>query len=141
MGSLEVMERGSTKLSRRLDEEMNHEAGSLIQSGQTETRTDQSLVQEGLLPDEQPVAGAPSAHVAPGPGQLSDDEIELRSELARVLEPHVFPARRDALVECARRHDASAAVTKLLDGLDPESTFQTVAAIWEAAGGPMEPHP
>lgn len=135
------MERGSNKLSPRLDEEMNHEAGSLIQSGQTETRTDQSLVQEGLLPDEQPAAGAPSAHEAPGPGHLSDDEIELRSALARVLEPHVFPARRDRLMECARGHDASEAVMTLLGGLDADSMFQTVASVWEAAGGAMEPHP
>lgn len=135
------MERGSNKVSRRLDEEMNHEAGSLIQSGQTETRSDPSLVQEGLLPDEQPLAGSPAVHDAPGPGQLSDDEVERRSELARVLEPHIFPATRDELLSCAARHDASPAVVSLLDTLDGGAHFQTVAAVWEAAGGAMEEHP
>ena len=136
-----TMERGSNKISPRLDDEMTHETGSLIQSGQTETRSDQSLMQEGLLPDEQPAAGAPSVHEAPGPGQLSDAEIDLRSDLARVLEPHVFPARRDALIGCAHSHDAPASVLALLEALDPDTNFQTVGAVWEAAGGPMEAHP
>jgi len=135
------MERGSNKHSRRLDEEMNHEAGSLIQSGQTETRSDPSLVQEGLLPDEQPLAGAPAVHEAPAPGQLNDEQIEQRSELGRVLEPHIFPATRDDLLSCASRHDASETVLGLLRTLDGNVHYQTVAAVWEAAGGTMEVHP
>lgn len=135
------MERGSNKHSRRLDEEMNHEAGSLIQSGQTETRSDTSLVKEGLLPDEQPMAGAPAMHDAPAPGQLTDQQVEQRSELARVLEPHIFPATRDDLLSCAAQHDASETVTDLLRALDDKVHFQTVASVWEASGGSMEVHP
>jgi len=132
------MERGNSKHSARVDDELSHETGALTGSGQTESRSEESWVQEGLLADEQPAAGAPAVHGAPGPGALSDDEVERRSELARWLEPHLFPARRDELVAGARDRLAPGPVTELLERLPDEGIFSNVEAVWEAVGGQRE---
>jgi|SRR5579872_65686 len=131
------MER-STQRSPRLDDEMTRETEALIQSGQTESRTEEALIKEGLLPDEQPPAGAPSAHRPAGAGQLGDDEVERRSELGRWLEPHLFPALGSALVDAAGERGAPDGVLGLLSALDPEQSYQNVEAVWEAAGGHRE---
>jgi hypothetical protein len=128
----------SNKRSARLDDEMTRETESLIQSGLTETRSEEALIKEGPLADEQAPARPGLAHQPLGPGQPSDDDIERRSRLAQVLEPHLFPANRDELSDWARAHGAPDWVVDLLDRLPDDQTFPNVEAVWEAAGGPAE---
>jgi hypothetical protein len=131
------MER-SNKRSPRLDEEMDRETASLIQSGQTESRSDEALIKEGPLPDEQAPARPAIAHEPVGPGQPTDDEIERRSRLAQALVPHLFPADRPALSDWARAHEAPDWVVALIERLPDDEMFANVEAVWEAAGGPHE---
>jgi len=128
----------SNKRSPRLDDEMTREIESLIQSGQTETRSDEALIKEGPLADEQTPARPALAHQPLGPGQPSDDDIERRSRLAQVLEPHLFPTDRNELADWAREHEAPDWVVDLLDRLPDDQTFANLEGVWEAAGGPAE---
>jgi hypothetical protein len=128
------MERGN-KRSVRIDDELTRETESLIQSGQTETHTREALIKEGLLPDEQPNAGPPSA---PRPGQPTDGDVEQRSRLAQALEPHLFPADGARLAEWARQRDLTGWIIELLDRLPAEETFPNPEAVWERSGGVRE---
>jgi hypothetical protein len=71
------------------------------------------------------------------PDALSHDEVEARAELARHLQPSVFPADRVALIESARRLGASDDLVEQLQGL-PDGTFDHLEAVWEALGGRVE---
>ena len=58
-------------------------------------------------------------------------EVEDRSELARYLEPSAFPARADALIECAERHHAPDYLLSRLRGL-PDRQYENVEQVWES---------
>lgn len=58
-------------------------------------------------------------------------EVEDRSELARNIDPSVFPARPAELLESARSHHASDWIIGLLDSL-PDRVYDTVEQVWEA---------
>jgi len=132
------MERGSDRHGRRIDEELKHDTGSLVHGSPTEARADERREQEGPGDDE-PTPGAllTGDRPAANPDTLSHDEVEARTELARHLEPSVFPADREALVASARRLQAPPALIDRLATL-PEGTFDHVEAVWEARGGRVE---
>ena len=129
------MERGSSKHSPRLDDQLTHALRSALQSGQPEDRTDESVIQEELLPDERAAVGPPSAQRPALAGQLGSAEIEQRSELARWLEPHLFPGDAEALLDRARERQAPDAVLEMLQGLPAGQLFPNLEAVWEALGG------
>jgi hypothetical protein len=60
-----------------------------------------------------------------------------RSELARHLRPSIFPAMREAIIECARDEHAE---DNLLDRLQrmPAGEYGNVNEVWEALGGHAE---
>jgi uncharacterized protein DUF2795 len=130
------MERGN-KRSPRIDDEMTRETGALVQSGQSETHTQESLIKEGLLPGEQPRVGAPGVYDTRR-SRPGDDEIEARSELARWLEPHLFPADRADLADRVRERGAPDDVVDLVERLPERRRFPNVEAVWEAVGGRSE---
>ncbi len=69
---------------------------------------------------------------------LREDEVDERSELARHVEGSVFPARRHALVESARRTNAPEKLVARLSRL-PDVEYTHTGAVWEALGGRSEP--
>jgi Protein of unknown function (DUF2795) len=132
------MERSSDKHAPRVDEELKHELRSIVQGSPLESRADESREQEGPAdgeptPDALLTGGQPSAT----PDTLTHDEIEARAELARHLQPSVFPADRAALIASARQLGASDDLVEQLQAL-PDGTFDHVEAVWEALGGRVE---
>src|SRR4051794_13068129 len=104
------MERSSDKHAPRIDEELKHEVSSLVQGAPLESRADEAREQEGPAdgeptPDSLVQGGRPS----PSADALTHDEVEARAELARHLQPSVFPADRASLVDSARAMGASGA--------------------------------
>ena len=132
------MERGSDKHGRRIDEELKHDTGPLVHGSPGESRADEGREQEGPADDEPtPDALLTGDRRPPSPDTLSHDEVEARTELARHLEPSVFPADRGALIASAQRLQASTQLVDRLSGL-PDGTFDHVEAVWEALGGREE---
>jgi hypothetical protein len=132
------MERSSDRHAPRVDDELKHELRSILQGSPVESRADESREQEGPAdgeptPDALLTGDRPSAT----PDALTHDEVEARAELARHLQPSVFPADRTAVVASARRSGASDAQVAQLEGL-PEGTFDHLEAVWEALGGRVE---
>jgi uncharacterized protein DUF2795 len=132
------MERGSDKHTRRVDEELKHDTDSLTHGSPLESRAREEREQEGPA-DGEPTPDALLAGDRPSsnPDTLAHDEVEARAELARHLQPSIFPADRAALVESAQAMGASAELVERLARL-PDGVFDHLEAVWEALGGRVE---
>ena len=131
------MERGSTQHGPRLDDELERETRSLVQGAPVESRVEEGFEKEGPA-DGEPVPDARIAGDRPPPvPAMSRDEVEARSELARHLEPHRFPARPAELVAMAAELHAPEDMVISLARL-PDRTYETVGEVWVALGGHHE---
>jgi hypothetical protein len=133
------VERGSDKHAPRLDEGLKHDTQSIVQGAPVESRAEEGREQEG------PGEGEPTPDVRligglrPSNGEFpTDDELEARSDLARHLDPSVFPAGREALLASAERHHAPDWVLDALTGLPPDDIYPNTEAVWSALGGSRE---
>ncbi|MCA1692256.1 MAG: DUF2795 domain-containing protein [Acidimicrobiales bacterium] len=133
------MDRGSDKHAPRLDESLKADTRSLVQGSPVEARASEGREQEGPGEGEP----TPDARLVGGPlvgGDSrwpTDGELEARTDLARHLEPSVFPAEREALVASAERNHAPTWITELLRAL-PDGPYETTESVWEALGGSAE---
>jgi hypothetical protein len=72
----------------------------------------------------------------------SDAQVNERSDLARFLDPSVYPANKWRLIEDAESHFAPAWVLDRLRVLPDDAQFDTLEQVWEASGGrPPDPRP
>src|SRR5947209_1959066 len=123
------MQRRSDKHAPRVDDELKHELRSIVQGSPVEARADEAREQEGPAegeptPDALLTGDRPSAT----PDALSHDEVEARADLARHLQPSVFPADRASIIASARRSGASDALLAGLGRL-PDGTFDHLEAV------------
>jgi hypothetical protein len=131
------MERRSDTHGPRLDDALEHEAASLTHGAPIESRADPGREMEGVTDDE-PRPDVISESALDDEGPLSRAAVRARSELAQHLRPSIFPARRDALVACAREEDAPVAMIQQLERLSASMSFANVEQVWEALGGHRE---
>lgn len=110
--------------------------GSPVEARASESREQEGPADGEPTPDALLTGGRPAAT----PDALTHDEVEARAELARHLQPSVFPADRAALVESARQSGAADDMVEQLEGL-PDGTFDHLEAVWEALGGRVEYRP
>lgn len=121
------MDRVSNKHSPRMDEDL---------------KRDTRAGEEARVPDADDDGEAPRSgrEELPPPvdGLVYEPDLDERSELARFLEPSVFPARRDDLVASAEGNFAPARILDRLRQLPEHQEFPNVQAMWQALGGPTE---
>jgi hypothetical protein len=116
---------------------MAEETASLTHGAPMESRAREDM--EAEPPGEgEPTPDALIASGDAGGHGLAHDDVELRSEIARHLRPHAFPATRDALVTVAEQEGASDAVVALLRTLPAGVEFAQVSDVWRALGGEVE---
>lgn len=120
------MERGSDKVPSRIDEELEKETGPLQRGAPVSSRAEEFREQEGSGDDE------PGTDV-----RLNMTSTEARIELARHLQPSVFPANRDELLASAREVHAPDGIIELLDQLPDGRSYGTLQEVWEAVSGPQ----
>jgi hypothetical protein len=129
-------QRGSFKHSARVDDELEEETETLTHTGepeyaeewrQTEPVDEDHLDQE-LPPDEQP--GTPAG--------ITEAQVDRRSDIARWLEPHDFPAHRDTMLEYLRHGGAPDEVIDAISGLPARREFTSTADVIRALGIPTE---
>lgn len=70
-------------------------------------------------------------------GVMDDAEAAARSELARFLQPSLFPARPAELLASAEEAFAGDEVLAVLRVL-PDQVYDNVQQVWRAAGGEVE---
>jgi hypothetical protein len=135
----DAMERISDKHGPRLDDELRAESQSVLRGAPVESRAQEGREKEGPGEDQPTPQSRPGAAGLFWQGQEMDqDEVEARSNLARHLEPGVFPAGREELLASARETHAPDGVLSLLARLPGEPTFENVQAVWLALGGDEE---
>jgi len=124
------MERSSDSHGPRIDEDLERLTESVTRGAPVESRAEEEREQEGPADGEPVVDGV--SH--PTDGQEAGEDVELRSELARHIEPSVFPCARDAVLLSAQRQRAPTDVLQRLEQL-PEGQYTNIEAVWEALGG------
>lgn len=138
-GIYPLVERASDKHSPRIDDQLKHDTRSLLQGAPVESRAEEGREQEGPGEgDPTPDARLTGGRLQDDPNWPTDDQLEARTELARHLEPSVFPADREALEASARRQHAPGWILDSLTALPDGRSFETTEAVWEALGGSKE---
>jgi len=112
------MDRGSSKHSPRVDDEMAEEIHGTVQ-GRVGGRAEEWKMAEPSGEDQ------PDTTVDPGD---TDDLSRFGSYVGR----SAFPGRRAALEKSARELDAPDDVLDRLGRLDPHATYRNVTEAWEA---------
>src|SRR3954453_11203752 len=132
-----MTQRRSDRVSPLADEQLKHELEPIMRGadeGRVEWRE-----KEGPG-DSEPAAGRatrPDLDDQPMGLVPSQREIEARSELARWLPPHVFPAAQGELL--ANLDVATPPeIVATLRGLPTDRQYANVQAVWSALGHPIE---
>ncbi|MCU1345239.1 MAG: hypothetical protein JWL70_1505 [Acidimicrobiia bacterium] len=121
-----------------IDEQLKHDLEPLVRGGASEGR-EEWREQEGPG-DAEPVADQavrPDLDDQPMGLVPSQREIEARSELARWLPPHVFPARRAELLDNLDPATPPE-IIHTLRSLPDDRLYETVQSIWVTLGHPVE---
>jgi hypothetical protein len=113
------VERGSDKVGPRIDEELERRVQSLERGSPTPSRAEEHLEEEAPDDDE------PGTDV-----RLTSGDVEGRMELARHLQPSVFPADRDRLIASGQELNAPDHVIGQLRRLPLGREFFDVREVW-----------
>ncbi|MFI6128805.1 DUF2795 domain-containing protein [Micromonospora sp. NPDC051141] len=130
------MERGSSKHSPRVDDQMSSEVSGLVQGpGAGGARVDEFRQAEPSGEDQPEATTAPAGDLRTGsPQGMSSTDVEARSRLGRFIGMAALPGDRDALVANARENEAPADIVAALEGLPDDTRYQTVSEVWAALG-------
>ncbi|KXK58629.1 DUF2795 domain-containing protein [Micromonospora fluostatini] len=130
------MERGSSKHSPRLDDQMSQEVDGLIQGpGTAGSRVDEFREPEPAGEDQPEARTAPGGPLRSGsPQGMTSGDVEERSRLGRFIGLSALPGDRDTLVRNARDNDAPDDIVTALEGLPPGIPYRTVSEVWAALG-------
>ena len=109
----------------RIDEQLDQATSSLQQGSPVSSRAEDFREQEGAGEDEPDTDS-----------RLNVGPAESRAELARHLQPAVFPADRARLLESAREMHAPQRVIELIEQIPKARQFSNVQEVWEALGLP-----
>lgn len=132
------MEKGSDKVSARLDEELKSETEGLVRANR-ETRAEEWHQLEPSGEDQPDVdLGADGPVIGGTPAGMDGRDVEGRAELAGYLGAEVYPAVREQLIGAAMDRYAPDRVVDELRRLPSGRVFHTVSEVWEALGGHVE---
>jgi hypothetical protein len=132
------MGRDSNKHGARVDDELKREVESLTRGAPVEARRQPGRELEGPA-DYEPTPSARVADMEAGgrvdPLSIAPSATLARRELNRHLEPNVFPATRDDLLESARRLNAPLQIIDVLEQTPSGLQFETLHELWFALTG------
>jgi hypothetical protein len=129
------MERGSSKHSARVDDEMTHEVEGMM-TAERPTRAEEWKEAEPAGEDQaDPGRFDKPADRRPGtpPGMTSQD-VELRSDLAAALPRSLFPADESALLAHLVDDNAPDRLRQLIRQLPTGTQYRNVGEVAEALG-------
>jgi len=128
------MDRGSSKHSPRLDDQMAEEVEGMVRGG-AGAREEEWKMAEPSGEDEPEVTVAPDDAYGRGePAGVGNPEAEELSRFATYIGRSAFPGKRAALEKSARDLNAPDDVLDRLGKLDANTTYQTVTEVWQATG-------
>jgi len=132
------MERGSDKHSPMRDEELKHETEGLVRSGHS-THAEEWKDPEPSGEDQPDVDLVPDGTLAGGvPDGMSEEDVELRSEIAANLGKDCYPMVREQIINLAIDRHAPERVVDLVRRLPSGREFHNINEVWTAVGGNVE---
>lgn len=136
-----TVQRGSDRHGQRLDDELKREAEPLERASVQPHSEDWR--REEPAGDDEPEANRtpyPTYRGGTPPG-LDPADVEARTELARHLDPSVFPTDRSGVLRSAAANHAPDQTVEQLRRLPEHVQFRTVQDVWSALGGGQEQRP
>ena len=128
------MDRGSSKHSPRVDEQMSQEVRGIVQ-GTAGSRAEEWKMAEPSGEDQPQVSLVPGEENVRGePNGVGSPQGEAFSRFGTYIGRSAFPGDRDALEKSARDLEAPDDVLDALRTLPPGTTYQNVAEVWHALG-------
>ena len=128
------MDRGSSKHSPRVDEQMSQEVRGTIQ-GTAGARAEEWKMAEPSGEDQPQTSLVPGGEYGRGaPNGVGSPHGEAFSRFGSYLGRSAFPGDRDALETSAQDLEAPDDVLAALRTLPPGTTYQNVAEVWHALG-------
>jgi hypothetical protein len=128
------MDRGSSKHSPRVDEQMSQEVRGTVQ-GTAGGRAEEWKMAEPSGEDQPQVSAVPDDEYGRGePNGVGSPQGEAFSRFGTYIRRSVFPGDRDALVNSAQDLEAPDDVLEALRTLPPGTTYHNVADVWHALG-------
>jgi hypothetical protein len=129
------MERGSSKHSARLDEEMEHEVQGMM-TAERPTRAEEWKEAEPAGEDQPDPGrlGEPADRLPGVPAGMTLEEVELRSEIAAALPRSVFPADESALLGHLVDTNAPDRLRQLIAQLPTGRQYDQVGDVVKALG-------
>jgi hypothetical protein len=133
------MERGSDKHSARMDDALESEVHGMMTAGR-DTRGEAWHSPEPSGEDQPDVDLVPDGTLAGGiPDGMSEEDVEVRSEIAASLGKECWPGDRAALVAKASELNAPDRVIDRLQQLPAGRTFENLQEAWaQLSGGAVE---
>lgn len=133
------MERGSDKHSARMDDALEAEVHGMMTANR-DTRAEAWNSPEPSGEDQPDVDLVPDGTLAGGvPEGMTEEDVELRSELAIRLGKECWPADRDGLLAKAAELNAPDRILALLELLPAGRTFENLQDAWALlSGGAVE---
>jgi hypothetical protein len=132
------MERGSDKVSPRLDEEMAHETEGLVRAGRS-THAEEWKDPEPSGEDQPDVDRVPDGTLVGGtPEGMTPGDVAGRAELAGYIGKEAYPVVRAQVIDLVIENNAPDRVIDLVKNLPSDRQFHNVNEIWTAMGGSVE---
>ncbi len=129
------MERGSSKHSPHVDDELAREMDSYIRGAPVPSRVEESRDPEVVTDDQVDSQWIPDGSRPDGaPAPLTGEDLEARSRLGRSIPRSVLPSDRDGLLAGADQMQVPADIRRELERLPAGQVYHTVYEIWEALG-------
>jgi hypothetical protein len=126
------MDRGSSKHSPRVDEQMADEVEGIVH-GVAGARAEEWKSPEPSGEDQPEVTIAPDDGYGLGePAGVGNPEAEDLSRFASYIGRSALPGNRAKLEKSARDLDAPDDVLDRLGKLDPGATYRTITEVWQA---------
>ena len=132
------MERGSDKHSARMDDALEAEVRGMMTAGR-ETRGHDWNSAEPSGEDQPDVDLVPEGTLSGGtPDGMTEEDVELRSEIASFLGKECWPCDAEQLLLKAAELNAPERVLNRLRDLPTGRTFENMQDVWSALHGGVE---
>ncbi|TSB24534.1 DUF2795 domain-containing protein [Streptomyces sp. NBC_01525] len=129
-----VMEHGADKIGPARDEMMK----KALRAEMTTDRSLRAAEERELQPageDQPEVAQAPDRVFRGGtPQGMTEEDVGIRSELARHLGRSIYPADKPSVIDKLRRDNAPDRLVSLAEKLPPEGTYPNMQSIAQSLG-------
>jgi hypothetical protein len=127
------MDRGSSKHSPRVDDQMAGEVRGTLQ-GTAGARAEEWKMAEPSGEDQPQVSLVPGAEEVRGePAGVGSPQGEAFSRFGSYIGLSAFPGDRDAVLKSARDLEAPDDVIARIETLPADTTFRNVAQVWRAS--------